>query len=57
MDLDIKGEIGHLGYVIKLTLVIHKVIHRARAQRVVHITCDTPCLDLTFGVLYGSILL
>jgi hypothetical protein len=30
MDLDIKGEIGHLGYVIKLTLVIHKVIHRTR---------------------------
>jgi hypothetical protein len=28
MDLDIKGEIGHLGYVIKLTLVIHRVIHK-----------------------------
>lgn len=30
MDLDIKGENGHMGYVINLTLVIHIVIHRPR---------------------------
>ena len=26
-------------------------------KNVVYITCDTPCLDLTFGVLYVIILL